>query len=392
MVFMIGIAIVGHIDHGKSTLIGRLLYDTHSIPSEKLREIETVCRGLNKSTEFAYIVDALEEERRSEMTIETTQTFFKHKNKEFALIDAPGHKEFLKNMITGTSQAHAAILVIDAEKGVEEQTKRHAYILKLLGIESIIVAINKMDLINYSKKIFDSVKQRIEEYFHMIGIRPMLIIPVSAYFGDNIAVKSKKMPWNKHTLLDALSYLEKTRHTNLFCFVVQDMFNNLYSGNLISGEIRSGEKVRRYPKGDSIIIEKIFEEKEVDKISAPKAIGIKCNKMLKRGDVLMKNKKPLVTNKLISPLFVLKNEIMENKTFVLRCFTQESKCSLKIIEKINIESMEKEKSDILKESDIGKVKIFLKKALVFQKFSHMKELGRFVLTKNNEIVAGGIVT
>ncbi len=388
---MLNVAVVGHVDHGKSTLIGRLLYDTDSLPHERIEEIKRTCRELGKKLEFAYIGDALEEERINEMTIDTTQTFFKSKKRSYSLIDAPGHKEFLKNMVTGVSQADVGILIVDVKEGVKEQTKRHAYLLKLLGIPSVIVAINKMDLIDYSKERFEEVKKEVETYLLSIGLKPKFIIPISAYNGENIVFPSKEMKWCGITLLEALEKLERPHIKETFRFIVQDEFDGIYLGNIISGKLHVNERVARYPQGDEVEIKTILTDREVEEVEAPKAIGIKCNKQLERGDVLTKSK-PNVTREIKTLVFLLKDALKEKEELLLRCATQESLCKIKQIkEKINIETLEKTSANELKETDIGVVEIMLKKPLVFESISHAKELGRFVLVKNHEIVAGGII-
>src|SRR3989344_3608955 len=168
------IVIVGHVDHGKSTLIGRLLYDTNSLPEGKVEEIKLVCESLGKKFEVGYVLDSLEEERDQNVTIDTTQTFFKTNKRNYAIIDAPGHIEFIKNMITGASQAEAAILIVDAEEGVQEQTRRHIYILKFLGLNQIIVVINKMDIVGYEEKRFSKVKDDLVNFLLNIDIKPSI--------------------------------------------------------------------------------------------------------------------------------------------------------------------------------------------------------------------------
>src|SRR3989344_5406376 len=155
------VVIIGHIDHGKSTLIGRLLYETNSLSEDKMKEIKKVCEDLGRIVEFAYIIDNLQEEREQQFTLDTAQSFFKTKKRDYLIIDAPGHKEFIKNMITGASQADLAILLIDSNEGIKEQTKRHAYIIKMLGMKYLIVAINKMDIMNYSEDSFDRIKRDV---------------------------------------------------------------------------------------------------------------------------------------------------------------------------------------------------------------------------------------
>ena len=203
------IVIVGHVDHGKSTLIGRLLYDTSSLPDGFIEEIKKTCEMLGRELEFAYVLDSLEEEREQNITIDTTQTFFKTKKREYVIIDAPGHKEFVKNMITGASLAEAAILIVSAKEGVQEQTKRHAYILSMLGIKQVIVAVNKIDLIGYKEEIFNSVKGELLKFLDSVKIKPSYVIPISAKEGDNIAKKSEKIRWySSLTVLEALDAFE----------------------------------------------------------------------------------------------------------------------------------------------------------------------------------------
>jgi small GTP-binding protein len=189
--------IVGHVDHGKSTLIGRLLFDTNSLQEGKMEEIRRISKDLGKKMEFSFLLDHLREEREQGITIDTAQTFFRTDKKEYTIIDAPGHVEFLRNMITGSSQAEAAILIVDVVEGIMEQTKRHANILSLLGVEKVIVAFNKMDSVSYKKEVFEKIKTELEDFLGKIKIKPEFCIPISAYDGDNVAVKSKNMDWYK---------------------------------------------------------------------------------------------------------------------------------------------------------------------------------------------------
>ncbi len=179
--------IVGHVDHGKSTLIGRLLYDTNSLPPDKIVEMEKVSSGQGKQTEFAYLLNHLEEERKQGITIDTTQVFFKTQTRRYVIIDAPGHVEFVKNMITGASQAEAAVLIVDVVEGVKEQTKRHSYMLSLLGLKQVVVVLNKMDLVGFSQERFEAVKNDVRQFLKSINTEPLFYIPIAAMLGENIA-------------------------------------------------------------------------------------------------------------------------------------------------------------------------------------------------------------
>ncbi|HCK33101.1 MAG TPA: adenylyl-sulfate kinase, partial [Rhodospirillaceae bacterium] len=191
------IVIVGHVDHGKSSLIGRLLFDTDSLPPNKQEEIRTMSEKRGMDMEWSFVLDSFQAERDQAITIDTTQIWFSTDKRDYVIIDAPGHREFLKNMISGAAAAEAAILVVDANEGVREQTKRHAYLLHLLGLRQIVVAVNKMDLVNYDEARFKEVSDEVNAYLTSIGLEAKSIVPISARTGDNVAQKTQAMPWYK---------------------------------------------------------------------------------------------------------------------------------------------------------------------------------------------------
>src|SRR4051794_10151143 len=191
------IVIVGHVDHGKSTFVGRLFHDTGSLPEGKLEQLQRIAERRGVPFEWANLMDALQSERDQNITIDTAQIWFHTAKRQYVIIDAPGHKEFLKNMVTGAANAEAALLLIDANEGVQEQSRRHGYLLNLLGIKQIAVLVNKMDLPNYSQARFDEIEKEYRAFLQSVGVTPKLFIPISAYHGDNIATISEKMPWYK---------------------------------------------------------------------------------------------------------------------------------------------------------------------------------------------------
>src|SRR5437773_9011350 len=180
------VVFVGHVDHGKSTLIGRILHDTGSLPEGKVEEIKKACAAEGMEFEFAFLLDALLEEQKQNVTIDTTEISFRTARRRYAIIDAPGHKEFLKNMITGASRADAAILVIGADEGVREQSRRHAYLLGMLGIKQIIVIVNKMDLVDYSEARFHEIGEDYRKFLKELGLDARIFIPASAKQGENV--------------------------------------------------------------------------------------------------------------------------------------------------------------------------------------------------------------
>jgi bifunctional enzyme CysN/CysC len=227
------VVFVGHVDHGKSTLIGRILHDTGSLPEGKVEEIKKACAAEGMGFEFAFLLDALLEEQKQNVTIDTTEIPFRTTRRRYAIIDAPGHKEFLKNMITGASRADAAILVISADEGVREQSRRHAYLLSMLGIKHIIVVVNKMDLVDYSEKRFREIEQEYRKFLSELELNARTFIPASAKEGENVArpmFLKRSICWTRNSAMSIFH----------FAFVFR-MFIALTDGGLL----RAGSRPER---------------------------------------------------------------------------------------------------------------------------------------------------
>ena len=397
--------IVGHVDHGKSTLIGRLLYDTGSLPEEKIEEIKEICESLGKDIEFGYVMDHLEEERDQGITIDTAQTFFKTEKRDYVIIDAPGHVEFIKNMISGASQAEAAVLIVDAQEGVKEQTKRHAYILSMLGLSQVIVVINKMDIIKYDKNRFEIVKKDLLDFLSNINIQPSYVIPISAKNGDFIANKTASMEWYLGcTLLEALDTFEtkESAVAKPTRFVVQDVYSldkRIVVGSVVSGILRKGDRIKVLPSGEETNIKSIEEFlKDVTEAEAGKSTGIVTEDKLfiDRGNVIIKdNDMPVITTKIKANIFWM-DKIPFNKGEVLnfRCATQEISCSIeKIFRVINSSTLEiiAEDGIEIKNREVANVLIKTDRPVIVENFNKIEELGRFVLGRE-DTVAGGIIT
>src|SRR6266581_5414530 len=203
------IVIVGHVDHGKSTFVGRLFHDTGSLPEGKLEQLQQVAERRGTPFEWANLMDALQSERDQNITIDTAQIWFHTRKRQYVIIDAPGHKEFLKNMVTGAANAEAALLLIDAHEGVQEQSRRHGYLLNLLGIKQIAVLVNKMDLQGYSQERFLQIEKEFRGFLQTIGVEPRIFIPIAAKHCDNIAAPSPRMPWwTGPTVVEALDHFK----------------------------------------------------------------------------------------------------------------------------------------------------------------------------------------
>src|SRR6202043_3051760 len=204
------VVIVGHVDHGKSTLVGRLLFETGSLPEGKFEQIQTVCRRRGMPFEWAFLMDALQAERDQNITIDVSQIWFKTRRRNYVIIDAPGHKEFLKNMVTGAASADAALLLIDAHEGIQEQSRRHAYLLSLLGIRQVVVVVNKMDLVNFDQGAFKKIEDDYREFLRQLNVQPLLFLPIAARDGVNMVTPDPRTSWYEGpTLIQALDDLEQ---------------------------------------------------------------------------------------------------------------------------------------------------------------------------------------
>jgi len=399
--------IAGHIDHGKSTLIGRLLYDTGSLAYDKIKEVRKASqdRG-NRDTQFAYFLDHLKEERERGITIDTTQIFFKSGGINYVIIDAPGHVEFVKNMITGASQADSAVLIVDVVESLKEQTKRHAYLLSLLGFKEAIVIVNKMDSVNYKQEQFLTVKDEINEFLTSINMTAIYYIPVSALNGENIIRRSKKMSWYKGTpFLKSLAHFKrKTFNNKSLIFPVQDVYNIdgkiIIAGRVISGSIKKFQTIKILPTEEITKVKSIEKyPKKTARAHSYESIGITLFKQLtvNRGYVLCSpNKTSLLRDKFSATVFWMENEKFDkNKEMIIRCSTQETTCRIeKINKRIDSSTLKtiEENANVLENLDMAEVIIKTENPIVIADFNDIRELGRFVLVKDGNTYAAGIIT
>lgn len=399
---------VGHVDHGKSTLIGRLFFDTDSLPPDKKAEVEASSKELGRDIEFAFLMDHLKEEREQGITIDTAQTFFKTDKREYVIIDAPGHVEFVKNMITGASQAEAGMIIVDAEEGVQEQTKRHSYILGMLGLEQIIVLVNKMDLINFDQGKFDELQKKMAEFLGSLNLKAQYYIPISAMKGDNVAKKSDNMTWyNGPTVLAALDSFEikLSSEDKPLIFPVQDIYKvedkRIIVGRVETGTIKKDDEIMVLPSQQKTRVKSIekFLAKNIESSSAGESAGITTADplFLDRGNIICHpGKEPVLTDIFSANIFWLSKKDFEMKEKIaIRCATQEISCKIeKITRRLNSSSLEmiEEDASTLKNLEVGEVIIKTKQPLSIQNFNEVPELGRFVFVRGEHVVAGGIIT
>lgn len=399
--------IVGHIDHGKSTLIGRLLYDTDSLSPDKIEEIKKASDKRRRRTEFAYLLDHLEEERKQGITIDTTQVFFNSPQRKYVIIDAPGHIEFVKNMITGASQAEAAVLIVDVAEGVKEQTKRHSYMLSLLGLRQVVVVLNKMDMVDYAKERFDAVKAEVIEWLETLGMRADYYIPISAIEGDNVARKSDNMRWyGGATFLESLDSLKNRQspEDKPFLFPVQDIYKiddkRINVGRVESGSIEEGKEIKILPSGERTAIKTIekFLEDTTGAV-AGECIGVTMGDavFLDRGSILcLPDEEPALVDIITANIFWMsKEKFTMGRKLTMRCATQETGCRIECIKKrIDSSTLDiiEENAELLENLEVAEVVIKTKSPVAVKYFNDVQELGRFILEAEGNVCAGGIIT
>ncbi|MCL5105619.1 MAG: GTP-binding protein [Armatimonadetes bacterium] len=402
------IVIVGHVDHGKSTLVGRLFYDTGSLPDGKYEAVARVCEDTGKLFEFAFLLDALEEERDQGITIDTAQTYFSTDQRDYVIIDAPGHKEFLKNMVTGAASADAAILLIDAEEGVQEQSRRHGYLLKLLGIRQVTVVINKMDLVDYSQEVFESVKAEYVRFLSQMNVEPGFVIPVSARDGDNVAKRGEAtMPWyDGPTVLESLDLFTAigSKQELPLRMPVQDVYKfdrrRIVAGRVESGVLKEGDEITFSPSGHKAVVKTIerWNSPERDFATPGESIGITLTEQIfvERGDVVSHHDRaPRSSNAITASLFWLGDRHLKvGKTYTLKLATQELECEVtslsNVIDTSSLASVGAVATEVAK-NEVATVTLHLRKPIAFDAFSEIVETGRFVIVDEYNVAGGGII-
>lgn len=402
------IVVVGHVDHGKSTLIGRLLYDTKSLPEGAIEKVKRISKEKGKPFEYAYLLDAFEEEQKQGITIDTTQLQFFTEKRDYIIIDAPGHKEFLKNMISGAANAEAAILMVDAQEGIQEQSKRHGYILSLLGIRKVYVIVNKMDLIDYSEEKFNQIRNDFNEFLGNLNVRPLKYIPVSAFLGENITSLSEQMPWYRDLpVLEALDAFEKEKgqQDKPLRFPIQDVYKfdnrRIIAGRIEAGTLKAGDEILISPGQKTTRVKSIeywAEKDAADSVYAGMSVGITVADEFfnKRGEFISHlDNPPLVTNLFKANLFWMgKNNLVTGKKYKLKLTTQEVECEIKSIEKvIDASSLDTIfDAQAVAINDVAEVVIKTKQAVAFDTFSDNQNTGRFVLVDGYDVSGGGIIS
>ncbi|HDQ03914.1 MAG TPA: sulfate adenylyltransferase subunit CysN [Deltaproteobacteria bacterium] len=398
----------GSVDDGKSTLIGRLLYETKSIYEDQYQAIEKTSqkRGL-KEVELAYLLDGLAAEREQGITIDVAYRYFETDKRKFIITDSPGHVQYTKNMVTGASKADCAVILIDARNGVLTQSKRHGFLISLLQIPHLIVAVNKMDLVNYSQEIFSRIVEEYADFSQKLDIHDIVFIPVSALKGDNVAVKSKKMPWYEGTtLLNNLENLNISADRNLvdFRFPVQYVIRphadfRGFAGKVVSGTITPFEEVVVLPSGKITSVKSIVTyDGELKEAFAPQSIVVTFNDEVdvSRGDMIVRKKNlPLIESFLEAIICWMDDEPMTmDSSFIMKHTTRSVRASVKnIVYKIDVNTLHRQPADTFMLNDIGRVEIKLAAPIFFDPYKINHATGRFILIdpQTNRTVAAGMI-
>lgn len=405
------VVIVGHVDHGKSTLIGRLLADTGSLPEGKLEQVKAMCKRNAKPFEYAFLLDALKDEQSQGITIDTARSFFKSEKRDYIIIDAPGHIEFLKNMVTGAARAEAAMLVIDANEGIKENSKRHGYMMSFLGIKNITVCVNKMDLVKYSEKVFQSIHREYSEFLAEINLKPQHFIPISAREGDNIVTLSDKTPWYKGlSALEAFDDFKKAPPKDEMDvrFPIQDIYKfteegddrRIFSGRIEAGTIAVGDEVIFLPSTKRSRVKSIegFNLPAQSSAFSGQSTGLTLETQIyvKPGEILslVKQKRPHVSMKFKANLFWMgKQPFVKGKNYKLKLSSQQVPAVLsEIISVLDASELSSITSKPqVDRHDVAECIIETLKPVAFDEVTYISETGRFVIVDNYEICGGGII-
>ena len=405
------LVVAGHVDHGKSTVVGRLLADTGSLPEGKLESVRSVCERNGKPFEHAFLLDALREEQAQGITIDGARVFFKTARRHYVVVDAPGHIEFLKNMVTGASHAEAALLVIDAVEGVQENSRRHGYLLGMLGIPQVVVAITKMDLAGFRQSRFETMTGQCRDFLEAIGMKPVAIVPISGSNGDNVAERSTSMSWFRGpTLLQALDGLtaDKPPVDRAFRMPVQGVYKftghrddrRIIAGSLESGSVRVGDEVTFHPSGKRARVRSIeaFNRPPQTEVSAPDATGftVEPQIFITRGEIATRvdETPPSVGTRLRVSLFWLgRSALVTRREYVFKLGTARVPARVESIERVidasdlsSLESVER-----VERHQVAECVLVLSRPIAFDRAEDFPGTGRFVLVDESDISGGGII-
>jgi bifunctional enzyme CysN/CysC len=406
---LVRIVIVGHVDHGKSTLIGRLLHETGGIPAAKLEHLKAISARRGMPFEWSFLLDSLQAERDQGITIDTSQIRFRTPSRDIILIDAPGHAEFLRNMITGASQADAALLLIDAAEGVRDQTRRHGYLLHLLGVKQVTVVVNKMDRVGYDEAVFRAIESEIASYLSGLGVRASAVIPISAREGDGVAEHGARTPWyGGPTVLEALDSFDPARAPQDIALrlPVQAVYKfddrRIVAGRIETGSLKVGDEVVFQPSGKAAVVKTIEswpvppagQEVKALKAGAAAAVTLDREIFVERGEILsLPTARPHATRRIRVRLFWLAEEALEVGSVVIaRLATSESRATVTVVHEVvdpgHLSSFESKR---IGRNQVGEIELLLSRPIAADPHGLNARTGRVALEIGGRIAGGGLV-
>ena len=405
------IVIGGHVDHGKSTVVGRLMADTGSLPEGKLEQVRAHCARNSRPFEYAFLLDALKDEQAQGITIDSARVFFKTALRDYILIDAPGHIEFLRNLVTGAARAEAALLVVDAAEGLQENSRRHGYMMSMLGIRRLAVLVNKMDLVGYDRDAFDRIATEYREFLGTLGVEPEAVVPVCARDGGNIAQRSREMPWyDGPTVLELVDTfpVEPPPTDQPFRMPVQDVYKftsggddrRIVAGTVESGTASPGMELVFYPSGKRSRVKTIesFNREPPTSASAGEATGFTLTEQVyvARGEIATRSDElpPRVGTRIRASVFWLGRESMvPGREYGLRLGTTRTTAHLetlhRVIDASNLSAQEGK--TCIARHDVAECTLRLARPIAFDRTEDLASTSRFVLVDGYEISGGGIV-
>ncbi len=407
----ISIAFVGHVDHGKSSVIGRLLAETGSLPSGKLEQVKAHCERNARPFEYAFLLDALKAEQSQGITIDAARCFFHTEKRDYMVNDAPGHVEFLKNMVTGAARAEAALLVIDAEEGIRENSKRHGYILSMLGLRQVAVLVNKMDLVGYDQSVYAAIRDEFAAFLANIGVPGPAFIPISARMGENITERSEAMPWfDGMTVLDQIESFEKPRGDaeRPFRMPVQDIYRfsadnddrRIVAGMIETGSVEAGTHVTFHPSGKQSAIKSIegFNAPQRPSVEAGYSVGFTLadQVFVRPGETMCRTDEPAprVASRFRANMFWMGHSPMiRGRRYKLKlsaaCVGVELAEVITVLDASDLTSVQG--SQEIERHDVAEVVLEATHPVAFDLSGEVEKTSRFVIVDDYEIAACGTV-
>jgi bifunctional enzyme CysN/CysC len=401
------VVVAGHVDHGKSTLVGRLLHETGALPDGKLAEVEATCKRRNMHFEWAFVTDALQPERDQGVTIDVSYIRFRTAKRPYVLVDAPGHREFLKNMISGAAGCDGAVLVVDASEGVREQSRRHAYVLALMGVQQLAVVVTKMDLVAHARDRFAAIEAEIRAYLAGINLHPEFVVPVSARGGDNIAARSANTPWyGGPTVLGALdSFTAPASVEDLpLRLPIQDVYKfddrRIFAGRIETGRLRVGDTIVFSPSNRTAKVKAIEHwggGAAPTEAGAGQSIGFTLDDQIfaERGELVSHVQAPPVeTNVFRARLFWLgRTPLTTGRTYTLKLLTRQVPAEVQEIERVvDTGDLSSTPADKVERNAVAEVVLRTRAMLALDPHTRNARTGRFVLADGYDVAGGGLIS